>query len=52
MTESNHRPEPHPCRPLAPSARCAVAGMMLHTATRDADLLGASVLIDSIDGAT
>jgi hypothetical protein len=45
-------PEPHPYRPLAPSARRAIAGMMLHTALGRADLLGASVLIDSIDGAT
>ena len=49
MTESNHQPEPHPYRPLAPSARRAVAGMMLHTATGEADLLGSTVLVDALD---
>ena len=42
-------PEPHPFRPLAPTARRAVASTALHTAVNDTGLLSASVLVDALD---
>ena len=48
MSEASH-PEPHPYRPLAPTARRAVASTALHAAVTDTGLLSASVLVDALE---
>lgn len=41
--------EPHPHRPLAPSARRALAGTMIYTALGEREMLLAHVLADVLD---
>ena len=50
MSEASH-PEPHPIRPLAPSARRALAGTMIATAAGEtgAHLVTAATVADIVD---
>jgi hypothetical protein len=51
VSETVPTPEPYPFRPLASSARRAVASTAVYAAVNETGLLSASVLVDALDGA-